>query len=646
MLTREQAPRGQGELALRFGCGERRGYERNESIQAVFRRQVERSPSAVAVVDERESLTYAELDSRANDLAARLREAGVLPGANVGLALERSAAVPVALIGILKAGAAYVPLDPSYPLERLEFMLDDAAIATIVTSRSLRDTLPAGRARTIELDSPTGPVAESGRAGDDRDAGPRGLAYIMYTSGSTGRPKGVAVEHRGVVRLVRGTDYMDVRADDVFLQYAPLGFDASTFEIWAPLLNGASVALPRAGLLSMPELRAVIERFGITAMWLTASLFRRFVDSGLGDIPRLRYMLTGGEVGSPRHLATFRRDVPACNLIGIYGPTENTSFSTWYQIDSAESIGASVPLGRPISNSTVYVLDDELNLLPPGVPGELCVGGDGVARGYVNLPELTAKRFVADPFSDDPEATLYRTGDRARWRPDGMLEFLGRDDDQVKLRGYRIELGEIESALGARPDVAAAVVVVAELDDEKALFAYVQPAAGARLTEAELRAFLKAKLPAYAVPRRIKVVAELPYQSTGKVDRVALSRVEARRVEASRVEASRVEASRVETSRRAEAGRTAAANVPPMFSKRRLSSPRAAVTALWRSSLALDCDPEPDINFFDAGGDSLQLLSIHKKLCADLGVSFDVAALFEHTTIRKLSGFLETLPRS
>jgi len=630
MLTRQQSPREQGELALGFGRGERRRYERNDSIQAVFRRQVERNPSAVAVVDERESLTYAELDLRANDLAARLREAGVLPGANVGLALERSAAVPVALLGILKAGAAYVPLDPSYPRERLEFMLDDAAIATIVTSRSLRDTLPAGRARTLELDSATGLVPDSGRPGDERDAGARGLAYIMYTSGSTGRPKGVAVEHRGVVRLVRGADYMDVRTDDVFLHYAPLGFDASTFEIWAPLLNGASVALPRAGLLSMPELHAVIERFGVTAMWLTASLFQRFVDSGLGDMPRLRYMLTGGEVGSPRHFAAFRRDVPACRLIGIYGPTENTSFSTWYQVDSAESIGSSVPLGRPISNSTVYVLNEELELLPPGVPGELCVGGDGVARGFVNLPELTAKRFVADPFSDDPDATLYRTGDRARWRPDGMLEFLGRDDDQVKIRGYRIELGEIESALAARFDVAAAVVVVAALDDEKALFAYVQPAAGARLTEAELRVFLKAKLPAYAVPRRINVVAELPYQSTGKVDRVALSRVEVSRVEVSRV----------------EAGSTTAANVPPVFSKRRLSPAQVAVTALWRNSLALDCDPEPDVNFFDAGGDSLQLLGIHKRLCADLGVSFDVAALFEHTTIRKLSGFLETLPRS
>jgi amino acid adenylation domain-containing protein len=620
MLRTVQPSHGGDDQVISFGRGERRPYERNESIQSVFRQQVERSPSAIAVVDERESLTYAQLDGRANDLAARLRAAGVASGTSVGIALERSAAVPVALLGILKAGGAYVPLDPSFPPERLEFMLADAAVGTIVTSRTLRAKLPATHTRIIEIDAEADAAVASRAADAGDDAGARALAYIMYTSGSTGRPKGVAIEHRGVVRLVRGADYMDMRANDIFLQYAPLGFDASTFEIWAPLLNGGRVAFPRATLLSMPELADVIERFGVTAMFLTTSLFQRLVDSGLEKLRGLRYMLTGGEVGSPRHMATFRRELPDCRLIAMYGPTENTSFSAWYHVDSPESLESGVPLGRPISNSTAYVLDAELNVLPTGVSGELCVGGDGVARGYLNLPDLTAKRFVPDPFSEDPDARLYRSGDRARWTEDGLLEFLGRDDDQVKIRGYRIELGEIESALQGRGDVAAAVVVVAVFEDEKALFAYVQPAVGTRLTESDLRTFLQGKLPPYAVPRRINIVDSLPYQSTGKVDRVALAR-------------------------RAEAGPPKTASAQPVFPKLRNAQTQAAVTALWRAALAVDCDPDADVNFFDAGGDSLQLLGLHKRLCHDFSVSFDVAALFEYTTIRKLAAFLDSLPR-
>jgi amino acid adenylation domain-containing protein len=441
-------------------------------------------------------------------------------------------------------------------------------------------------------------------------SGQKSLAYIAYTSGSTGRPKGVAIEHRGVLRLVRGTDYVTIGPDDAFLHFAPLAFDASTFEIWAPLLNGARLAVPRAGLLGMEELSETIDRFGVTKMFLTTSLFQRFVDTPGARPTSLRHLLTGGEVASTAHMARFLQSLPRCRLSAVYGPTENTTFSTWCDISSQEAIGTSVPIGAPIANSSAYVLDAELQPVPPGASGELCVGGDGVARGYVNLPELTAERFVPDPFSADRSAKLYRTGDRARRRLDGMLEFLGRNDDQVKVRGYRIELGEIECALRRHPTVRDAAVVVAVRNGEKEIVAFVVAAPGARADHRDLRAHLTLTLPPYMLPHQILMLGELPLSPSGKVDRAALA---AKRVGPEPL-------------------------APPLLRDQSVVGLERTIGDIW--SELLGCERALDENFFDAGGDSLRLLMLHARLRERLNCDVSVTDLFEQSTVRKLAAFV------
>ncbi|HTV72441.1 MAG TPA: amino acid adenylation domain-containing protein, partial [Candidatus Acidoferrales bacterium] len=426
-----------------FGTGARTEYEREATVDTVFSQRAAESPAAIAVRSDEECLSYAELETASNRVASYLRSAGLRPGSTAGVALERCAQLPAVLLGILKGGAAYVPLDPSYPADRLTFMASDAAVTLVVTDRR-RGPLAAFTVPQVDVTAALG-------APDDRRpapaAGPESLAYIIYTSGSTGRPKGVAVEHRNVLRLVRGSDYVSVLTGDVFLQFAPLAFDASTFELWAPLLNGASLAVPKPGLFTMEELAEIVDHFGVTTLWLTAPVFARLVDAPAARPRSLQTLLTGGDVVSPHHARRFFEAFPHCRLINGYGPTENTTFSCCYVMTSAADVGESVPIGRPIANSSAYVVDADLTPVGIGETGELCVGGDGVARGYVNLPELTAERFVRDPIAGDGVARLYRTGDRARWRADGVLEFLGRLDDQVKVRGFRIELGEIEAAL-------------------------------------------------------------------------------------------------------------------------------------------------------------------------------------------------------
>ncbi|HMD01718.1 MAG TPA: non-ribosomal peptide synthetase, partial [Candidatus Baltobacteraceae bacterium] len=438
-----------------------------------------------------------------------------------------------------------------------------------------------------------------------------------YTSGSTGRPKGVAVEHRNVVRLVRKTDYVEIATSDTLLHYAPLGFDASTFEIWGALLNGARLAIPAPGLQTMDELAATIERFGVTTLFLTTALFARFVDLTPAGSSPLRCVLTGGEVASGPHLRRFLESLPDCRLLHVYGPTENTTFSTFHALALADTNADNIPIGRPIANSSAYVLDEELRPLPAGAIGELCVGGDGVARGYLNAPELTAERFVADPFSEDPAARLYRTGDRARFRSDGALEFLGRSDGQVKVRGYRIELGEIETALRAAPGVRDAVAVVLERDGGKDIVAHVAASPGFGLDEGALRAHLARTLPRYTRPHRIIIHEELPLGPNGKLDRVALTR-------------------------RAAPTGVPTRGTPPRFARDASALARErAVAGIWREVLGCEQDPGRDENFFDLGGDSLRLLTVHARLSERFGVRVCTTDLLEQTTIRKLAAFLE-----
>jgi amino acid adenylation domain-containing protein len=464
-------------------------------VAALFAEQARLRPDAVAVSSDEGDLTYAELEGRAARLARRLAAAGVGPEVRVALLAQRSPALIVGLLGILKAGGAYVPLDPSYPAERLAWMLADSASRVLLGQRELLAELPEGS----ELSAPGRPGDRIERielAADLSDLSavdgpdltgplPGGLAYVMYTSGSTGRPKGVGVTHRNIVRLVRWSGFADLGPDQVFLQLAPISFDASTLEIWAPLLNGGRVAIFPPRRPSLEELGEAICRFGVTSLWLTAGLFHQMVESNLEALRPLRQLLAGGDVLSPARVRRALAGLPDVTLINGYGPTEGTTFTCCFPMTDPDAAGASVPIGRPIGNTRVYVVDPELRPVPIGVRGELCVAGEGLSRGYLGSPETTAERFLPDPFgaAGEPGSRLYRTGDVVRCRADGRLEFLGRRDGQVKLRGFRVEVGEIESALARHPRVGAAAVLLRDDGGPagRRLVAYVaaRPGAGA-----------------------------------------------------------------------------------------------------------------------------------------------------------------------
>jgi len=449
-------------------------YPRDKCIHELFEAQVERSPDAVAVVFDNEHLTYRDLNLRANGLARYLRSRGVDADVPVFIFLERSLDMIVALLGILKAGGAYVPLEPEYPKERLAFILEDAGAPLLLTHSVLRSRLPEHSADVVCLDLER--LADTDAENSPSGANANSLAYVMYTSGSTGKPKGVSVVHRGVVRLVCETNYIDPSDDDVFFQFAPLSFDASTFEIWAPLLNGARLVVCSPGRPSLDELGQALQRYGVTTLWLTSSLFHEMVQRHPSSLQNVRQLLAGGDVLSVSHVKTALRALPGCRLINGYGPTENTTFTCTYEVKDATQLERSVPIGRPIAQTVVYILDRHRNPVPVGVPGELYIGGDGLARGYLNQIELTAEKFIANPLVDDPTARLYRTGDVARYRRDGNIEFLGRVDRQVKVRGFRIELDEVESALRRHPLVLDATVLAREdTCGDKRLAAYVVP---------------------------------------------------------------------------------------------------------------------------------------------------------------------------
>ncbi|HWS55001.1 MAG TPA: amino acid adenylation domain-containing protein, partial [Pyrinomonadaceae bacterium] len=512
-----------------------REYPRESCIHELFEQQAARTPAAVALVDEGRSVTYGELNARANQLAHRLRAAGAGPEVRVGIALERSVELVVALLGVLKAGGAYLPLDPGYPQQRLDFMLEDGGVRILLTREALLERLPeAGATTVICLDRDWPQIVGESTANPEALAVAENLAYVIYTSGSTGRPKGVAVTHRNVVRLVKGADYVSLSADETFLAFAPVSFDASTFEIWGSLLNGARLAIMPADA-STEELGAAIGRHGVSTLWLTAGLFHLMVDEQLESLRGVRQLLAGGDVLSAAHVEKVTRELSGCRLINGYGPTEGTTFTCCHTVSGG--VGTSVPIGRPISNTKVYILDRHLNPLPTGAAGELFIGGDGLSRGYLRRPALTAERFIPDPFAADPGSRLYRTGDLARFLPTGEVEFLGRRDQQVKLRGFRIEPGEVEAALLTHPAVAEAAAVVSHAADSPApadasaaaasqprLVAFFVPGAAATApAPAELREHLRSRLPDYMLPSALLALPALPLTPNGKLDRQRLS---------------------------------------------------------------------------------------------------------------------------
>ncbi len=503
-----------------------RPYPADEAVHRLFEEQVRRAPGALAVSWRDQRLSYAQLDGRAETLAGALRAAGVRPGEPVALRTGRTPDLVAGVLAILKAGAAYLPIDPDYPQGRVEFLLADSHAQVLVTDSPLEaafDGTVLDPAALVPCDPIGSKQVEHESIVPDLPTD-QAMAFLCYTSGTTGRPKGVRVTHRNIVRLVRGVEYSDLGPHTRVLLTGSISFDASTFELWATLLNGGSLHLVDNDVLfNARALRAELTAERINTLWLTAPLFNQIVEQDPATFGSLRELYTGGDVLSPPHVAKVLAACPELVLINAYGPTENGTYSLTHRIERAGfDERAGVPIGRPIANSTAYALDPDGNLAPVGVPGELCFGGAGVAAGYLERPELTAEKFVADPFRG---GRMYRSGDLGRFRPDGTIEFLGRRDQQVKVRGFRIELGEVENVLLAHPDVADAAVTARPRPSgaDKYLCGYYVP----RRPVTGLRTYLQRLLPAHAVPAYLIELPELPLHASGKLDRGRLPEPEA-----------------------------------------------------------------------------------------------------------------------
>ncbi|MGN8231421.1 non-ribosomal peptide synthetase, partial [Paenibacillus polymyxa] len=491
-------------------------YPSEQTIHGLFETQTAQTPEQPALFFEGEQLTYRELNARANRLARTLRSQGVTKDRLVGLMTERSVDLIVGILGILKAGGAYVPIDPTYPEERIRYMLDDSGAKLLLTQNHLVDKV-AFDGNVLVLNGAQS-VYHEDASNLESLSGPNDLAYVIYTSGTTGQPKGVMVEHRNVVRLVKNTNYAQLDADTRILQTGAIVFDASTFEIWGALLNGGQLVLVSQDvILDAPKLKEAVRSHGITTMFLTTPLFNQLSQQDLALFEGVWELLVGGDVMSVPHMNRVLEAHPSLRISNIYGPTENTTFSTVHAITGMQS--ESVPIGRPIHNSTAYVVDRSMRLQPVGVWGELIVGGDGVARGYRNRPDLTSEKFIDSPFRSGERC--YRTGDLVRLNVDGTLEYKGRIDAQVKIRGYRIELGEVETQLLKLEAVQEAVVIAREDEQgQKQLCAYV--VADGEVVASELRSALSQKLPGYMVPSYLVQLEQMPLTPNGKIDRKAL----------------------------------------------------------------------------------------------------------------------------
>jgi amino acid adenylation domain-containing protein len=496
-------------------------YPRERSIVELFVECAESDPEAVALERGNEQVRYRELDERSSRLASALMESGVEPGTLVGLCMKRSIEMVVGMLAALRCGAAYVPLDPDDPEDRLSFMSEDAGLVAVVVEPG-HEQREFGTGVTV-LAGTTSPEGfrSSEPATADRAPGPEDLAYVLYTSGSTGLPKGVAVEHRAVVRLVRDTDYVSIGPGDRVAHVSHPAFDATTFEVWAALLNGATVViLDPDTVLEPPRLARELRARGVTALFLTTALFNAVADEAPDAFRTVRTVMFGGEVVDPARVRKVLAADPPARLLHVYGPTECTTFATWHRVTEVDPAATTIPIGRPIANTRAWVVDPHGGVVPAGVPGELLLGGDGLARGYHGRPELTRERFVDAPFGAGER--VYRTGDRVRREEDGSIVFLGRFDRQVKVRGFRIELGEVEAALAGHPSVRECVVAAREAGPgDRRLLAWVV-ANGYSPASADLNRFLSDRLPRYMLPSAYIVVNAMPLNRNGKVDVRAL----------------------------------------------------------------------------------------------------------------------------
>lgn len=552
-------------------------YPKDTGVHSLFEQQAARTPSRIAATSGKQSITYADLNTRANQLAYHLQKLGIQPDSMVGIHVERSIDMLVALFGVLKAGAAYVPMDPAFPRERLGYMIEDAAMPVIISQADLVDQLPSHTAQIVLIDSDWSHIAQNAAGNVSNAATGDNLAYVIFTSGSTGRPKGVQVFHHSLTNfLLTMRERPGIGQDDILLAITTLSFDIAGLELYLPLIVGAQVVLlSRDATWDGNQIASAIKEHDITVMQATPASWQLLLESGWQGKPDLK-MLIGGEA-LPPSLAGRLLD-KGQSLWNMYGPTETTIWSTIEQIRSHTE---PITIGRPIANTTVYVLDNQLQPVPVGITGVLYIGGEGVARGYVKRPDLTAERFVVNPFAP---GRIYNTGDIARWLPDGRLECLGRADYQVKIRGFRIELGEIETVIESHPDVSKAVLIAREdQPGDKRLVAYVIPREGAALDTPTLRDFVKARLPFYMVPSAVVTMSAFPLTPNGKVDRNTLPAPERSKQESSR----QIVSAQTDTEK--------------------------LLIEIWREMLDVEGISVYD-NFFDLGGHSLQTVQICTRI--------------------------------
>ena len=604
-------------LLLEEWSGRAQVWSADRSVPSIFEDRVRETPHATALVDRDGSTTYKELNERANRLARHLASLGVQDGTVVAICAERGLALIAGILAVLKAGGAYLPLDPDVPADRLRYQLADAGAALMLTTTAVRDLIPESSVRLVAIDElldDDAPAAYSAEDPERRDAGENALAYVMYTSGSTGEPKGVGIEHRGITRLVRGAEWIELDARTVTIQHSSIAFDAATFEIWAPLLNGGTLVLRRGESADVAGLVEQVERHGVNTVWLSAGMLPLWVDCPGSENVRLRYLLAGGDVVSERHVREVYARDPHVVVINGYGPTENTTFSCCHPVPRGRASAGTLPIGRPITGTDAYVLDDRMQLQPAGCVGELYVGGAGLGRGYLNKPQLTARAFVPHPFSSDPCARLYRTGDRVRWLANGDLEFLGRADNQVKIRGFRVELDEIEFRLMELNEIRAGAVVVREdAALGKHLVAYAVPADGVDAGDRDpfisaCKTALRKTLPDYMVPSTFVVCDELPLTPNGKVDRRRLP-----------------DPGQEDLHRRAYRG-------PRDATERTLC-------AIWQEVLRVERVGLDD-SFFDLGGHSLLATQLVARIRERLAKTLPLDELFRNPTVAGVAAHL------
>ena len=586
-----------------------------QCIHQLVEAQVERAPDAIAVRRGSEKLTYRDLNDQANQLAHYLRGLGACPDTPIGICLEPSPALVVALLAVMKAGSACLPLDPAYPRERLQFMLDDSQAAVLLTNEALRPQLERPDMTALCVDSQRGSIAKESRKNPANNLNPTNLAYVIYTSGSTGKPRGVLLTHAGLVNHnLASIKLYDLKPSDRVLQFSSISFDIAIEEIWPTLMAGASLVLrPKNFSVAVADFLRWSNQEGITVFDLPTAYWHELVHGlcdGAGAVPKsLRLVIVGGEKASASLLKTWRTHAPSTvRWMNTYGPTEASVIATAYE-PPAGDIPDPLPIGKPIKNVRTYILDESLQPVPVGVAGELHIGGVGLARGYLNRSELTVEKFVSDPFATDPNARLYKTGDLVRYLPNGDIEFVGRRDFQVKIRGFRVELGEIEAALAKHSAVREAIVIAREEGlNSKRLVAYVVPLPGATPAAAELRSFLKKQLPDYMVPSDFVQLEELPLTPNGKIDRRSLPAPPAEQS-------------------------SAGDYVAPT------DSVESRLAGMWEEILGRRPIGIRD-NFFELGGHSLLAVRLMRRIERGFQRKVPLAALFEAPTIEQLAAIL------